>query len=90
LDGVQAAALGGLAERGEAGLLVGEGRQRHQLCGACEIGLDEPVEVVEHRPRDQLAERAVVTAVRLHHRRQVGGSLLLENDRRWVGRAEPG
>lgn len=54
-------------------VVVDHGRQRHDPRRPCKIWNDEPVQVVVHRPRQELTQRSVLADVSLLHRRQVRG-----------------
>ena len=88
LHRVEPVALCCLAQRGDAVVLVDERGKRNQPSGAGEVGDDEPVEVVEHCPGDELAERAVIAVVRSLHRSEVVAALPLEHDHRRVAEAD--
>ena len=76
------------AQRIRGQLLRRQRRQRHQTRRAGDRRDDELVEVVEHRAREELAERAGVALVGAAERGQVTGAVALVDDRRRVAEAD--
>jgi hypothetical protein len=78
---------GSCAERVHADLVVCEGGNGNQPASPRQGRDDEPVEVVENGPRDELPKRAVVPLISAAKGAKVCTSLVLVDDRRWITEA---
>src|SRR5712692_2822917 len=84
---LQARSLGSIAQSHGGQLLRCQSLQRDQLRRACDRWHDKAGEVVDHRPRDQFAQRSSITAIGLGERFEVALPLALLDDRGWVAEA---
>src|SRR5262249_19355576 len=84
---LQPGALRGVAECDCRQILARQGLQWNELRRPGDGGQNEPGEVVEDRPRDQLAKGAGIVSVGSVQSRKIPIPLALLNDGRWIAEA---